>query len=506
VGVAFGGELRDNAAMSSPETAATWPDATRPAEFAPPRFDDYELLAEIGRGGMGIVYKARQKTLDRVVALKMILPGSLAGDDDIKRFHTEAEATARLLHPGIVRVHEVGLADGRHFYSMDYIEGPSLSKQLSVGPLPGRTAARYVAAVARAIEHAHRHGILHRDLKPSNILLDADEQPHVTDFGLAKKLGIDSKQTATGAVLGTPSYMAPEQAAGKTKELGPACDVYGLGALLYELLTGRPPFKAETPLDTMLQVMERDPAPPCILNPKIDRDLETICLKCLEKDPRDRYPSAEAVAADLERFQNGDPILARSVNVLDRLARVLERSQHDVEFRNFASMLFYFAAIILTTHVAIFALAFDGPPYPLIWIGLARVAQFGLMGGVFWYYRPRQLMPTSAAERQLWSIWIAYLLASGVGFVVSRLLETPERPLDELTLFPTWSILSGMAMFIMGSTYWGRCYLFGIVFFAAALLTPFALHWAPLATGVLWAWALTTLGLRLRRMSDQATP
>jgi hypothetical protein len=475
-------------------------------ESAPPRFDDYELLAEIGRGGMGIVYKARQKTLDRVVALKMILPGSLAGEDDIKRFQTEAEATARLLHPAIVRIHEVGLEDGRHFYSMDYIDGPSLSRQLARGPLPGRTAARHVAAVARAIQHAHRHGILHRDLKPSNILLDADEQPHVTDFGLAKKLGVDSKQTATGAVLGTPSYMAPEQAAGKTKELGPACDVYGLGALLYESLTGRPPFKAETPLDTMHQVMERDPAPPRLLNPKIERDLETICLKCLEKDPRDRYASAEALAADLERFLNGDSISARNVNVFDRLARALERSQHDAEFRNFGNMLLYFAAIVFLTHVAILALVFNGPPYPLFWIGFSRVAQFGLMGGVFWYYRPRQLLPTSAAERQLWSIWIAYLLASGVGFGASRLLETPERPIDEVALFPTWAILSGMAMFIMGGTYWGRCYLFGLVFFAAALLMPLALHWAPLATGVLWAWALTTLGLRLRRMSDQAAP
>jgi hypothetical protein len=487
--------------MSNPNTAPTLPEAMRPSESTPPRFAGYELLAEIGRGGMGIVYKARQTTLDRVVALKMILPGSLAGDDDLRRFHTEAESTARLLHPAIVRVHEVGLADGQHFYSMDYIDGPSLSQQLSAGPLPGKTAARHVAAVARAIQHAHRHGILHRDLKPSNILLDTEEQPHVTDFGLAKKLGADSAQTATGAVLGTPSYMAPEQAAGKTKELGPACDVYGLGALLYALLTGRPPFQAETPAETMLQVMERDPAPPCILNPKIDRDLETVCLKCLEKDPRDRYASAQAVADDLERFLNGDSIKARSVNVLERLARALERSQHDVEFRNFGNMLLYFAAIVFLTHVAIFALTFRDPPYPLFWIGVARVAQFGLMGGVFWYYRPRQLLPTSAAERQLWSIWIAYFLASGVGFSVSRLLETPERPIDELALFPTWAILSGMAMFIMGGTYWGRCYLFGIVFFAAALLMPLALHWAPLATGGLWAWALTTLGLRLRRMS-----
>src|SRR5262249_33004966 len=180
--------------------------------------------------------------------------------------------------------------------------------------------------------HAHRHGILHRDLKPSNIMIDADDEPHVTDFGLAKRLG-DSGQTRTGAVLGTPSYMSPEQAAGRTRELSAATDVYGLGAVLYELLTSRPPFRAESPTETILQVLETEPVPPTLLNPKVDNDLETICLKCLEKDPRNRYATAEAVAEDLQRYLNGEPISARSFNVLDRIARTLERSHHDVAFR-----------------------------------------------------------------------------------------------------------------------------------------------------------------------------
>ncbi len=202
----------------------------------PHQFGPYELLAEVGRGGMGVVYKARQSGLGRVVALKMIPSGALAGAEELQRFRAEAEATAKLHHPNIVAVHEVGAIDGQHFYSMDFIDGPSLAGRLAHGPLPGRAAAGYVESVARAIHHAHGQGVLHRDLKPSNVLLDRDDRPHVADFGLCKKLD-GGKNTRTGAVLGTPSYMAPEQALGKTKELGPTCDVYGLGAVLYELLT-----------------------------------------------------------------------------------------------------------------------------------------------------------------------------------------------------------------------------------------------------------------------------
>jgi tRNA A-37 threonylcarbamoyl transferase component Bud32 len=490
--------------------ATTWPhpapvvQATR--EPVARHFGHYEIIAEIGRGGMGVVYKARQATLDRLVALKMILPGELASEDDLKRFRTEAEATARLRHPGIVSVHEVGEIDGKLFYSMDYIDGTSLSRTLASSPLSGRAAARYVVAIARAIHHAHRNGILHRDLKPSNILLDSDDQPHVTDFGLAKKIGGDSKQTRTGSVLGTPSYMAPEQAAGKVHELGPACDVYGLGAVLYELVTGRPPFQSETPLDTILHVLEREPVPPRLLNPKIEHDLETICLKCLEKEPQNRYASAEALACDLERFLKGDAISARSVNVLDRLVRELDRSLHDEEFRTYGTLALLFAAIVGLTQVAIFAVTFQGPPYPLYWIGFARVAQFTLMGLAYLRFCPNRYLPTSAAERQLWSIWIGYFAACIAAVIVGRLMESEAHPLDELSLFPVWSLFAGMAFFAMGGGYWGRCYAMGAAFFAGAILAALALRWSSLIFGAMWVWALGSIGLHLRGLGRQNKP
>ena len=257
---------------------------------------------------MGVVFKARDVKLNRFVAVKMILPAAMPDETDLERFQTEASAAACLKHPNIVAVHAVGQEDGRWYYCMDLIEGPSLAKRLSSGPLPGRAAAHYMVGVARGIDHAHRNGVLHRDLKPANILLDADDQPHVADFGLAKQMTAGPPRlTRTGAILGTPGYMAPEQASG-AKEIGPACDVYGLGALLYELLTGRPPFQAETPLDTLMQVLERDPAPPRLLNPKVDRDLETICLKCLQKDPGPPLPVGRDGRRRPGRYLNGESI------------------------------------------------------------------------------------------------------------------------------------------------------------------------------------------------------
>ncbi len=312
------------------------------AGVVPPlsRLAEYEILEEIGRGGMGIVLKARHLRLGRVVALKMILGGQLAHADDRQRFDTEAAAAAQLQHPGIVALYEAGAHDGQPYFSMEYVSGTSLGQRVAQGPLPGRLAAAYVEKTARAVHYAHGRGVLHRDLKPANVLLDESDQPKITDFGLAKMLRTDSGQTRTGAVIGTPSYMSPEQAAAR-KDLGPASDVYSLGAVLYELLTARPPFRGETALATLTMVAAEDPVPPRLLNPKVDADLETICLKCLEKEPSRRYASAEALADDLGRYLNGEPITARRLGRLGRVRKWCRRKPAA------AALLFVSAAAVL---------------------------------------------------------------------------------------------------------------------------------------------------------------
>ncbi len=289
------------------------PLAAMPCDFGP-----YELIREIGRGGMGVVYEARQKGLDRSVAVKMILAGHLASPELVRRFQTEARAAARLRHPNIVHIHDVGQFNGQHFFAMEYIEGPSLAQRIQQGPSDVNDAARLVSTVARAVEHLHQQGIIHRDLKPSNILLDADGQPYVTDFGLAKVFADGADVTATGVIAGTPSYMAPEQASGRRAEITPATDVYSLGAILYELLTGRPPFHEESTFDTLMAVLSGDPPMPRSLNPRIPRGLELICLKCLAKEPRDRYGSAAALADDLDRFARGEVLAVRPPTVAQR--------------------------------------------------------------------------------------------------------------------------------------------------------------------------------------------
>jgi WD40 repeat protein/tetratricopeptide (TPR) repeat protein len=288
----------------------------------------YEILGELGRGGMGVVYKARQLSLKRLVALKMILAGGHAGEPEVARFRAEAEAVARLQHPNIVQIHEVGEAEGRPYFSLEYVEGGNLDDKLKGTPWPPRKAAELVQTLARAVQAAHQAGIVHRELKPANVLLSSDGTPKITDFGLVKFADDTLPHHLTGQrqVLGTPSYMAPEQAAGKNAEVGPPADIYALGAILYELLTGRPPFKAATPLDTVLQVLAEEPAPPSRLQSKVPRDLETVCLKCLEKVPARRYGSAQELGDDLGRFLQGKPIQARPVGAGERLWRWCKRN------------------------------------------------------------------------------------------------------------------------------------------------------------------------------------
>ena len=342
----FFADLDRFAALATPlrhepaaEALGTLPQGATLTEIPAPgrTFGDYELLGEIARGAMGVVYRARQRSLNRDVALKMILAGEFASADEVQRFHQEAESAAALDHPNIVPIYEVGEHDGQHYFSMKLIEGGSLARFRGPGSrVSPKEAARLVAASARAVHYAHQRGILHRDLKPANILLDAAGQPHVTDFGLAKRFVLGAGQTQSHdvlgaypmhsyAIVGTPAYMAPEQAGGRGKQLTTAADVYGLGAVLYELLTGRPPFQAETVLDTLAQVLHDDPVPPSRLAKGVPRDLETMCLKCLRKEPARRYESALALAEDLERFLAGEAILARRVGVAERVTKWMRR-------------------------------------------------------------------------------------------------------------------------------------------------------------------------------------
>jgi serine/threonine protein kinase len=289
------------------------------------KFGDYELLEEIARGGMGVVYRARQLRLNRIVALKMILAGNLASATDVERFYSEARAAGDLQHPNIVVIHEVGQHDGQHFFSMDYVDGPSLADKLVEGTWPPRDAARLVRQIARAIHYAHTRGIIHRDLKPRNVLLTAEGQPRITDFGLAKRLHGTSGLTASGQILGTPSFMSPEQAQGKVRGVGPRSDVYSLGAILYWLLTGRPPFSGRDAIEVLKRVIEREPTSPRRLNRQLDKDLETITLKCLQKDPAERYSSARELADDLNRFLKNEPIHSRPVGRSEKLWRWCRR-------------------------------------------------------------------------------------------------------------------------------------------------------------------------------------
>src|SRR5437879_392209 len=314
-----------DALFPAPTVRGVGAPALLPASASLPQVPSYNVEAELGHGGMGVVYRAWHLRLHRRVALKMLLAGRHAQPAERERFLREAEAVAGLRHPNIVQVYEAGDVDGQSYFTMELVEGGSLAQQIQGVPQPVRKAAALAATLADAVHVAHQSGIVHRDLKPANILLTADGTPKVTDFGLARRLQGGGSLTLSGVPMGTPSYMAPEQAQGQRDAAGPAADVYALGAILYELLTGRPPFRAATAVETLQQVISQEPAPPSRLNNKVPRDLETICQKCLHKEPGRRYPSARDLSEDLRRFTEGKPIRARPVGAVERAVKWARR-------------------------------------------------------------------------------------------------------------------------------------------------------------------------------------
>ena len=447
---------------------------------------DCELLEEIGRGGMGVVFRARQQSLNRIVALKMINSPELASDVDLARFQAEAEAAGRLSHPGIVPVYQVGKDGHRPYFLMKYIEGTTLAQRLATGPLAQREAAKLLLPVCRAIAAAHRQGLLHRDLKPSNILLDREGRPFVTDFGLVRRVpaaasgtppGEESTAslpalrtlTHSGAIVGTPGYMAPEQAAGQRGETGFATDVYGLGALLYALLTGRAPFQAASPLDTVMQVLEQDPLPPRLLNQSVEADIEMITLKCLQKPPDLRYATADALADDLEAWLAHEPIQARSSQFSQVLSRFFRETHHAGLLENWGLlwMLHSLVLIVLCGTTNLLQLLHPetstGLAPRLPYIGLWTVG-LGIWAGVFWGLRKRS-GPITFVERQVAHVWAGSMICSSLLFGVEMLLGLPV-----LSLSPVLGLISGMVFLVKAGILSGAFYVQSLVLFATGLV------------------------------------
>ena len=489
----FGGSPVPRPAAPPPADGSFIPGVTT----LPASFGDYELLEEIGRGGMGVVYRASQKSLGRTVAVKMLLRRDLATAADLARFRTEAEAAARLDHPNIVPIFEVGEYDGHPFYSMRFIQGTTLAKRLADGRMDPREAAALLATVAGAVDIAHGRGVLHRDLKPSNILIDEEGVPHVSDFGLAKRIEQDQTVTHTGAILGTPCYMSPEQAAGSRGDVGPASDVWSLGAILYQTLTGRPPFQASNPMDTLLAVLESDPPLPRSIAANVDRDLELIALKTLQKPADLRYPSAAALAADLRAFLAGEPVAARRGGLGDVFSRLFRETHHAVVLENWGLLWMGHAVVILALCVVTDVLFWQGVasrwPYILLWAGGLAV-----WAPIFWALR-RRTGPVTAVERQIAHVWGGSMIASSLLFWVEQFLGLPV-----LTLSPVLALLAGLVFFAKAGILSGVFYIQAAVLFATSFVMCLVPQYQHVIFGLVSGACFFVPGLKYERQRHRA--
>ncbi len=437
---------------------------------------EYELQEELGRGGMGVVYRAFQSSLQRTVALKMIPNAAFASSQDLARLRAEALAAARLSHPNIVPVYEVGEHNSQPWFSMQFIEGTTLSQRLMNGPMTPREAVALLIPIVEAIGAAHRAGVLHRDLKPSNIIIARDGVPFVTDFGLAKRVNVDEESrrsggigselaslTQSGAILGTPAWMSPEQAAGQTDSIDIATDIYSLGAVLFAMLTGRPPFQAASPLDTVLMVLEQDPPNIRILNRAVDSDLEMVVMKCLQKPQDLRYSSTGALASDLRAWLNNEPVSARSSTVAQIMTRLFRESHHAAILQNWGLLWMWHSLVVLLLCLITNFMQFQGVmerwPFVSLWvIGL------GLWAAIFWNLRHRS-GPITAVERQIAHVWGGSMIASSMLFAVESIMDRPV-----LEFSPVLGAIAGMVFLVKAGILSGSFYVQSAMMFATSLV------------------------------------
>lgn len=475
-----------------PEQVPTPASATTDWDNLPAEWGPYDQVTKVAVGGMGMVYRARHRALDRVEAVKVLRAGAVAGPVEAARFKFEAEAAAGLDHPNIVPVHGGGVIDGLPYLAMKWVDGGELSAlrgHLQADPV---ALARVIEGVARAVHHAHTQGILHRDLKPANVLMDAAGTPHVTDFGLARRSDAADGLTVTGSIVGTPHYMAPEQARGDRRPTT-ALDVYGVGAILYYLLTGRPPFDAATVTEVLRQVADDAPAPPRTVAAGVDRDLEAICLKCLEKTPADRYPSAAAAADDLARYARGESISVRPPGIAEWFARELRKTP--APFPGYVwQVKVWFGVIMVACQAAVTGVVLAGGPVGLVWL-----AQLGAWAGslaALHLTMAKKFTRLPATEQHSVMVAVGLVIAHVLYSIATLPLTGPAT--QALAIYPALAAGTGLAFFVIGTTHWGRFYWYGVGMMALALPAAAAPKAAPLLyaaafAAAVWHWAYAVM-------------
>lgn len=467
-------------------------DTRVPGLEVPYDLGNYMLEEEIGRGGMGIVYRATRKSDRKTIAIKMILKGDFASPAERERFKAEAEAAARLNHRNIAPIYEIGEHEGLAFFCMKLINGGTLTQRLLSGPLHPRKAGKIMAEICDAVDYAHSQGVLHRDLKPSNVLLDETGQAYIVDFGLAKQASSNVSLTKSGAILGTPSYMSPEQAAGARGEVGVVSDVYSLGAILYHMLTGRPPFLGASPVDTLLMVLEQDPLVPRALNRRVDRKLEMIALRCLQKPQDLRYPSAKNLTKDIKAYLNNESVSAREGRFVQVIANLFRETHHAEVLENWGLIWMWHSLVLLIASLATHSLWMLGDEnrihYWLMWtFGL------GTWAVVFWFVR-RTMGPVTFVERQVAHVWASAMCCVAFLFPLEAALK-----LEVLSLAPLLGVVAGMVFLIKAGILSGSFYFQAALMFATSVVMAWYPDWAMVLFGMASAACFFASGWKYHR-------